>query len=129
MLENAPGIATDVKELLISNQKKLEANKRILEAQIRQKKQTLVELNSKSRQISRSHKLLQEELEMSFDIVKDASHWKNPIDVTVAVKTASELDCIVHAIIHFTASVPVLTHIYGCVYRVKSEGYYKAVGA
>ena len=74
-------------------------------------------------------KYSQEELKASFELVEDESHWKNPIDKTLGVKTMAELDCIVHAIIHFTASVPEITHIYGNVFRVKSVGYYAVVGA
>lgn len=72
----APKIARNAKELLVSKRNELDANQRILNAQIRQKKQDLIELKSKSRQISRSHKLLQEELTMSRPLVAEGAMSK-----------------------------------------------------
>ncbi len=72
----APKIARNAEELLVSKRNELDANQRILSAQVRQKKQDLVELKSKSSQISRSHKLLQEELEMSRPLVAEGAMSK-----------------------------------------------------
>ncbi len=76
VLKNAPSTAKDVKNLLRSKHKQLNANKRIFNDQIRQKKQDLVELQSKAQQISRSHKLLQEELKMSRPLVAEGAMSK-----------------------------------------------------
>ena len=73
VIQKAPDIANDAKQLLISRQNELKANKKILEEQIRQKKQDIVELKSKSFQISRSYKFLQEELEMSEPLVAEGA--------------------------------------------------------
>lgn len=76
VLKKAPHIAEDEKELLASNQNELQANKSILKSQIKQKKQDLVEVKSRSHQIYRSHKLLQEELEMSRPLVAEGAMSK-----------------------------------------------------
>mgnify|MGYP000426773124 FL=1 len=73
VLQNQPSIASDAKYLLISRQKELKANRRILEDQIRQKEQDLIELNSKTAQISRSYKLLRKELKMSEPLVAEGA--------------------------------------------------------
>lgn len=76
VLQNAPRIAEDATELLASKHNELQANKRILDSQVTQKKQDLVELKSKSRQLYRSHKLLQEELDMSRPLVAEGAMSK-----------------------------------------------------
>lgn len=73
VLKNNPEVANDAKQLLISRQNALKANQRILKDQINQKKQDLVELKSKSLQISRSYKLLKEELAMSEPLVAEGA--------------------------------------------------------
>lgn len=73
VLNKHPTIANDAKRLLKSRQNNLNANKRILQEQIRQKKQDITELNSKSNQISQSYKLLKEELDMSRPLVAEGA--------------------------------------------------------
>ncbi len=73
VIQNAPSIAHDAIQLLASRQNELKANKNILDEQIHQKKQDLVELNSKANQISRSYKYLQEELKMSEPLVAEGA--------------------------------------------------------
>lgn len=73
VLQNHPGIARDAKQLLISRKRKLAANRRILEDQIRQKNQDLIELKSKTAQISRSYQLLRRELKMSEPLVAEGA--------------------------------------------------------
>ncbi len=73
VIQNAPSIAHDAIQLLASRQNELNANRNILDEQIRQKKQDLVELNSKANQISRSYKYLQEELKMSEPLVAEGA--------------------------------------------------------
>ena len=69
----APVIASDAKRLLSSRKKELAANQRIFLAQIQQKKQDLVELQSKARKISISYKLLKEELAMTEPLVSEGA--------------------------------------------------------
>ncbi len=76
VLQNAPNIAKISKRLLISRQNELLANKSILQEQMSQKKQDLIELRSKSRQIARSYKLLKEELDMSRPLVAEGAMSK-----------------------------------------------------
>jgi len=73
VLAKYPSIAHDAKQLLISRRNELKANKRILQEQIRQKKQDLIELKSKSSRISRSYNLLRQELEMSEPLVAEGA--------------------------------------------------------
>lgn len=73
VLKNAPNIASDAKNLLASKRNELKANKRILQDQVQQKQQDLIELKSKTYQLSRSHKLLQEELDMSRPLVAEGA--------------------------------------------------------
>jgi len=73
VLQKYPSIANDAKHLLASRQNRLKANKRILEEQIRQKKQDLIELNSRTAQLSRSYKLLKRELTMSEPLVAEGA--------------------------------------------------------
>lgn len=76
VLQKAPNIAKNAEQLLESRQHKLIANKKILEEQIRQKKQDLVEIKSKSSQIARSYNLLKEELEISKPLVAEGAMSK-----------------------------------------------------
>ncbi len=73
VIQKYPSIAQDTKQLLISRQNELKANRRILEAQIRQKKQDLVELKSNTHRLSKSFKLLAEELRMSEPLVAEGA--------------------------------------------------------
>lgn len=73
VLQKHPGIANDAKQLLNSRKNELKANQRILEDQIRQKKQDLIELKSKTAQISRSYQLLRKELKMSEPLVAEGA--------------------------------------------------------
>ncbi len=73
VLKNQPSIANDAKHLLASRQNRLKANKRILNEQIRQKRQDLIELNARTAQLSRSYKLLKRELTMSEPLVAEGA--------------------------------------------------------
>jgi len=73
VLQNNPSIATDTRQLLVSRKNELKANKRILKDQIRQKEQDLIELKSKTSQISRSYNLLRKELKMSEPLVAEGA--------------------------------------------------------
>ncbi len=73
VLQKHPAIASDAKSLLLSRRNGLKANKRILQDQIRQKKQDLIELKSKTAQISRSYQLLKKELTMSEPLVAEGA--------------------------------------------------------
>ncbi len=68
-----PEIASAAKKLLVSRQNALKANKKILKEQVRQKKQDLIELNSKTAQIARSYALLKKELSMSEPLVAEGA--------------------------------------------------------
>jgi len=76
VLEKTPNIAKNSEQLLESRQHNLIANTRILGEQIRQKKQDLVEMKSKSRQIARSYKLLKQELDISKPLVAEGAMSK-----------------------------------------------------
>ncbi len=73
VIKMAPNIAKNARQLLTSRQNNLNANKKILEEQIRQKEQDLIELKSKARKISRSYSLLQQELKMSEPLVAEGA--------------------------------------------------------
>ncbi len=73
VLKKHPVIAEDAKNLLLSRQNELKANRRILEEKIRQKEQDLIELNSKTAQISRSYNLLRKELRISEPLVAEGA--------------------------------------------------------
>lgn len=73
VLNEHPEIANDARNLLISRKNELNANRRILEDQIRQKQQDLIELKSKTAQISRSYQLLKKELRMSEPLVAEGA--------------------------------------------------------
>ncbi len=89
VLQNNPDIANNAKQLLISRQNALKANKRILEEQMSQKKQDLVELKSKTLQISRSYNLLKEELQMSEPLVAEGAMSK--VELLRIQRTANDL--------------------------------------
>jgi len=76
LIEKSPNIANSAKQLLASRQNELKANRRILEDQIRQKEQDIIELKSKTYQISRSYKFLKQELEMSEPLVAEGAMSK-----------------------------------------------------
>jgi adhesin transport system membrane fusion protein len=89
LLQNNAAIANNAKQLLISRQNELKANKRIFKEQIRQKKQDIVELRSKSSQISRSYSLLKEELQMSEPLVAEGAMSK--VELLRIQRTANDL--------------------------------------
>jgi adhesin transport system membrane fusion protein len=76
VMEKTPNIASNSKQLLESRQHELNVNKRILEEQIRQKKQDLIEIKSRSNQLTRSYKLLKEELDISKPLVAEGAMSK-----------------------------------------------------
>ena len=76
VMEKTPNIANNSKQLLESRQHELNVNKRILEEQIRQKKQDLIEIKSRSNQLTRSYKLLKEELDISKPLVAEGAMSK-----------------------------------------------------
>lgn len=73
VLQNAPNIADDVKQLLNSRKKELKTNQQILEQQVLQKKHDLIELKAKANQISKSYNLLLEELRISTPLVAEGA--------------------------------------------------------
>ncbi|NOR69412.1 MAG: HlyD family type I secretion periplasmic adaptor subunit, partial [Methylomarinum sp.] len=73
VLEKSPNSANDARRLLASRQNELKANKKILDEQILQKEQDLIELKSKTYQISRSYNFLKEELKMSEPLVAEGA--------------------------------------------------------
>lgn len=85
----APNIAKNARQLLTSRQNNLNANKKILDEQIRQKEQDLIELKSKARKISRSYSLLREELKMSEPLVAEGAMSK--VELLRLKRTANDL--------------------------------------
>lgn len=71
-------------------------------------------------------KLTDKQLHAAFDLVKDAKNWKNPIN---AVIDAKDQDAVSQAVIYFTGSVPGFTPMKNGKVRVRSVGYYVAIGA
>jgi hypothetical protein len=65
------------------------------------------------------------ELSEAFKLVAPAGNWKMPIDKTVA----ADLDraMITEAVIFFTGSVPTFEPVLNG-YRVRADGYYRAIG-
>ena len=49
--------------------------------------------------------VMQSELKEAFEMVENAEHWKNPIDVTIEWPGTSTLKVILYAIEYFTATV------------------------
>lgn len=68
-----PSLVENARRLYQSRQNELQANIDILQQQMRQKEQEVVEMNSKSEQLSRSYQLLKQELDMSEPLVKDGA--------------------------------------------------------
>lgn len=68
-----PDIISSAKRLLAARQNELKASKSILKEQVRQRQQELIELKSKAAQISRSHRLLAEEVKMSAPLVAEGA--------------------------------------------------------
>jgi adhesin transport system membrane fusion protein len=89
VLKKYPNIAQDAKQLLNSRRNELNANKKILDEQIRQKKQDIIELKSKSNRISRSYKLLKQELEMSEPLVAEGAMSR--VELLRIQRTANDL--------------------------------------
>lgn len=73
VIRKHPEIINSAKRLLAARQNELKANKSILEEQVRQREQELIELKSKASQISRSHRLLAEEVKMSAPLVAEGA--------------------------------------------------------
>ncbi|OAI17363.1 MULTISPECIES: HlyD family type I secretion periplasmic adaptor subunit [Methylomonas] len=73
VVKQAPQIADNVRQLLASRQHELKSNTDILSEQIRQREQEIVELQSKSEQLGRSYKMLQDEVKMSEPLVADGA--------------------------------------------------------
>lgn len=71
----------------------------------------------------------QGELSTAFDWVRNAEHWKNPIDCTIAL---SERQCalVTEAVVFFTGSRPSIRRLPDGVYvHVKAAGYFATIGA
>lgn len=71
--KNYSSLVENARRLYQSRQNELQTNIDILQQQMRQKEQELVELNSKSEQLSRSYQLLKQELDMSEPLVKEGA--------------------------------------------------------
>jgi hypothetical protein len=70
----------------------------------------------------------QEQLSAAFDLVKDKSNWKMPINAKVPA--TENIDLIESAIVHFTSSIPSISIVSGGkFFRIKAAGYYKTVGS
>ena len=70
----------------------------------------------------------QAKLSAAFDRVKNAKHWKNPINKILAL-TPEERNVIEDAVIHFAGCVPTFIKMADGRTRVVAVGYYNAVGA
>jgi hypothetical protein len=67
-------------------------------------------------------------LSAAFDLVKDKSNWKMPINAKVPA--TENIDLIESAIVHFTSSIPSISIVSGGkFFRIKAAGYYKTVGS
>ncbi|MEH6502459.1 MAG: HlyD family type I secretion periplasmic adaptor subunit [Cycloclasticus sp.] len=73
VLQVAPEIADNANQLFDSRRNELNASTKILDQQIIQREQDLIELRAKARQISRSYKLLKEEVDMSAPLVDEGA--------------------------------------------------------
>lgn len=73
VMKNAPQIAENVRQLLVSKQNEIRSNSDIFAEQVRQKEQEIIEIQSKSDQLARSYKLLQDEVKMSEPLVADGA--------------------------------------------------------
>lgn len=73
----------------------------------------------------------QAQLEVAFDLIKPAGHWKDPIDATVQiddVKRAGGEMAIREAIVHFTATLAVVESD-GPTMRFMAAGYWAGPAA
>jgi hypothetical protein len=71
----------------------------------------------------------QEQLEASFKIVRNAEHWKLPIDCFLPSDTPqAALNQLDFAITYFTGSIASFQRTRKGI-RVRAPGYYEAVGA
>lgn len=73
VIEHAPQIVDNARQLLLSRRNELQANEQILKEQMRQKEQELIELKSKRQQLTRSYSLLKQELDMSEPLVAEGA--------------------------------------------------------
>ncbi len=73
VVKNAPQIADNARQLFASRQNEIKSNTDILSDQVRQKQQEIVEIQSKTEQLARSYKLLQDEVKMSEPLVADGA--------------------------------------------------------
>lgn len=73
VVKNAPQIADNARQLFASRQNEIKSNTDILADQVRQKQQEIVEIQSKTEQLARSYKLLQDEVKMSEPLVADGA--------------------------------------------------------
>jgi hypothetical protein len=74
------------------------------------------------------------ELHEAFDLVKDPTNWKNPIDAMIPVprsreKRARMLDAIRRATVFFAGSVATITPDIPGRVRVEADGYYRFLKA
>lgn len=79
----------------------------------------------------RSGGYTQAQLNGAFDLVRNATHWKYPIDRTLPDSlglTEDDFDLIKRAIIDHTGSVPTIRKVAGGT-RVRAIGYFAAIGA
>lgn len=63
-----------------------------------------------------------------FDLVKNAEHWKLPIDALVPVSKATREE-LVDAVVFFCGGLPMVTRHDEQTFRVEGDGYYAWVGA
>lgn len=69
------------------------------------------------------------QLHDAFDSVKNAEHWKNPIDKVVPYLTPKERALIHAAVIFFAGCEPKFEVLSTRKHRVTAVGYFAAVGA
>jgi hypothetical protein len=70
----------------------------------------------------------QDELSAAFDLVKNSTHWKKPINARVAL-TDEQVDAVHEAVIHFTGSIATITNLPNGKRHVRAAGYYATIGA
>jgi hypothetical protein len=68
------------------------------------------------------------QLNEAFELVKDASNWKNAIDATIPASKAHMIPMIAEAIMFFAGSESSFTYK-ADGFRVRASGYYASVGA
>lgn len=69
---------------------------------------------------------MKEQLEKTFDLVKDDEHWKNPIKKILPEK-GTDRELLTEAISFFTSTLPVFTDgwdVNGSTLLVEAEGYF-----